>query len=212
LKKQAVTFAGSANSPDQFPRDGIPEVALLGRSNVGKSTLLNALAGSRNLARVSSTPGRTRIVNFFRVGNELYLVDLPGYGYARVPEAMRSGWEALVTSYLMGRDALALCVFLVDARHEPGEGDEALRAYLDHYGLPYVIAATKADKLSRGEANRRCEALARGLGRRARDVVAVSGEKRTGIDNLWKTIRTAALSAGSVGRRSIAENAGARMR
>ena len=187
-----MVFAGSAGSPAQFPQDGLPEVAFLGRSNVGKSSLLNVLAGARNLARVSSTPGRTRVVNFFRVDDELYLVDLPGYGYAKVPEPMRKSWEGLATSYLLEREPLALCVFLVDARHEPTAADETLKTYLDHYGLPYVVAATKADKLSRGEAIRRREALARGLGRRALDVLAVSAAKPAGIDDLWRTIRTAA--------------------
>jgi GTP-binding protein len=198
LKKPPVTFAGSAASAAQFPRDGLPEVAFLGRSNVGKSSLLNALAGTRNLARVSSTPGRTRLVNFFRVGtletkvdDALYLVDLPGYGYARVPEAMRKEWETLVSGYLGGREALALCVFLVDLRHDPSEGDETLRTYLDHYRLPYVVAATKSDKLGRGEANRRRDALSRGIGRNAVGVVAVSAEDGTGIEQLWKTIRAA---------------------
>ena len=186
-----MTFAGSAGSPAQFPRDGLPEVALLGRSNVGKSSLLNALAGTRNLARVSGSPGRTRLVNFFRVGGEMYLVDLPGYGFAKVPEGVRRSWEKLVTSYLVGREALALCVFLVDSRHEPMPADETLREYLDHHGLPYVVAATKADKLSKGEAIRRREALARGLGRRAQDVLAVSASIPTGIDDLWKRIRAA---------------------
>jgi GTP-binding protein len=192
LKKPLAIFAGSACSPDQFPSDGLPEVAFLGRSNVGKSSLLNALAGAHNLARVSSTPGRTRAVNFFRVENELYLVDLPGYGYAKVPEAVMRGWEALATSYLVGRDALALCVFLVDARHEPTSADETLKAYLDHHGLPYVVAATKSDKLSKGDTIRRREALARGLGRRALDVLAVSAAQPAGIDDLWRTIRKAA--------------------
>ena len=186
-----MVFAGSAASPEGFPRDGLPEVALLGRSNVGKSSLLNALAGVRNLARVSSTPGRTRLVNFFRARSELYLVDLPGYGYSRAPEAVRRGWERLVTSYLVGREALALCVFLVDARHEPMDGDETLRAYLDHHGLPYVVAATKADRLGRGEVHRRREALLRGLGKRALDVVAVSAATGAGVDALWRTIRAA---------------------
>ena len=98
-------------------------------------------------------------MNFFRVGDEMYLADLPGYGYAGCREAMRRGWERLVTSYLVGREPLALCVFLVDARHEPMEGDETLRTFLDHYGLPYVMAATKADKLGRGELARRVQAL-----------------------------------------------------
>jgi len=194
LNRPIVIFAGSAASPDQFPRDGLPEVAFLGRSNVGKSSLLNALTGARGLARVSSRPGRTRLVNFFRVGSELYLADLPGYGYAEVPEEVRLGWERLATSYLVGRRPLALCVFLVDARHDPTRGDETLRAWLDHQALPYVVAATKADKLGRGATKSRVAALEKGLGRSARGVMAVSAETGAGIDELWKAVRAAAAS------------------
>jgi GTP-binding protein len=185
---------GSAHSREQFPRDGLPEVALLGRSNVGKSSVLNALVGTRGLARVSSTPGRTQSVNFFRVGDELYLADLPGYGYARVPEATRKGWERLVVSYLDGRDPLALCVFFVDARHEPMEGDQTLLEWLEHRRKPYVVAANKADKLSRGERARRLAGLRSWVGPLARDVVAVSAQDGTGIDSLWAVIRGAAAS------------------
>ncbi len=191
-----MTFVGSAASPEQFPRDGLPEVAFLGRSNVGKSSLLNTLAGVKGLARVSSSPGRTRLVNFFRLGNDLYLADLPGYGYARVGEAMRRGWEGLVNSYLGGRDTLALCVFLVDARREPTESDQTLGAYLDHRRLPYVLAATKADQLGRGEALRRRADLERGLGRKARAVAAVSATTGSGVDELWRTIRASVASRG----------------
>ena len=183
---------GSAGSREQFPRDGLPEVALLGRSNVGKSSVLNALAGSRGLARVSSTPGRTQTVNFFRAGHELYLADLPGYGYARVPEEIRQGWERLVVSYLDGRDPLALCVFLVDARHDPMEGDEMLRAYLEDRRLPYVLAATKADKLGSSARAQRLRMLRQWTGPRGRDVLAVSGRDGMGIDTLWAAIRNAA--------------------
>ena len=167
-------------------------MAFLGRSNVGKSSLLNALAGTRNLARVSSRPGHTRLVNFYRVGHELYLADLPGYGYARVPEAMRRGWEDLVTSYLVGREPLALGVFLVDLRHEPQEGDWMLRTFLDRQGLPYVIAAVKADTVGRGPAAQRVGALRRDLGRHAVEVLPVSAKTGDGIGALWKTIRAAA--------------------
>src|SRR5262245_65802740 len=128
----------------------------------------------------------------------MYLVDLPGYGYARVPEDVRRGWKQLVGSYLEGRPALALGVFLVDARHEPTEDDETLRTYLDHHGLPYVVAATKADKLRRDEARRRREMLARGLGKRALEVLTVSARTGDGTRELWRTIRTAAL-----GRREV---------
>jgi GTP-binding protein len=201
MKREAVTFAGSAASPTQFPQDGLPEVAVLGRSNVGKSTLLNALVGVKNLARVSGTPGRTRLVNFFRMGNALYLADLPGYGYARVPESVRQGWERLVTSYLVDRAALALCLFLVDIRHEPTEGDEVLGRFLEEHQLPYAIVATKADKVSHGQAAQRVRTLREGLGLTAREVVAVSAEKGTGLDAVRAIIRRAAAE-----RRSATED------
>jgi GTP-binding protein len=191
LKLPTPTFAGSAAGPQQFPRDGLPEVAFLGRSNVGKSSLLNVLAGTRGLARVSQNPGRTQLVNFFRIGDEMYLVDLPGYGYAKVPETVRQGWERLVLSYLVARAPLALCVFLVDTRHDSAL-DARLQQWLDAEGLRYVIAATKADKLGRNDLTRRLREIREGLGRGARDVVAVSAETKLGIDILWKTIRTAA--------------------
>jgi GTP-binding protein len=171
-------------------------VAFLGRSNVGKSSLLNALVGERALARVSSTPGRTRMVNFFRVADELYLADLPGYGYAKVPESVRRSWESLVRSYLEGREPLALAVFLVDARHEPMPGDRALKGYLDELGLPYVLAATKSDKLGRGELIKRCAALQAELGAGGHDLLAVSAVTAAGIPELWRTIRAAAAGPG----------------
>jgi GTP-binding protein len=202
LRQTTVSFVGSAASADQFPRDGLPEVAFLGRSNVGKSSLLNALTGTRGLARVSSRPGRTQTLNFFRVSGgaapgearELYLVDLPGYGYAKVAETVRRSWEKLVSSYLVGRETLTLCVLLVDARHEPMEGDHTLRAFLDHEGLPFVLAATKADKIGKNERQRRLGALRAGFGASALAVASVSALTRDGMDNLWRTIRCAAAS------------------
>jgi GTP-binding protein len=190
-----VTFAGSAAGPGQFPTDGLPEVAFLGRSNVGKSSLLNALCGQKALARVSSQPGRTQLVNFFRVEDRCYFVDLPGYGYAKAPGNVRERWKELVTSYLVGREALALCLFLVDVRHDPQPGDETLKTYLDHYGLPRLLAATKADKLARGEVNRRTQALARSVGAGAQGVVAVSAQTGAGVDELWRAIQ-AGLAGG----------------
>jgi len=130
-------------------------------------------------------------VNFFRVGNEMYLTDLPGYGFARVSESVRRGWERLVTSYLVGREPLALCVFIVDARHPPMEGDERLREWLDHEGLPYRIVATKADKIGKGEVVRKVAAL-QTWAPAARQVAAVSAPEGRGIDALWKGIRESA--------------------
>ena len=170
---------------------------------MGKSSLLNALAGTKGLARVSSEPGRTRLINFFRVAGaarpgrggraELYLVDLPGYGYAKAPKSVRKGWEGLVNSYLGDRDPLRLCVFIVDARHEPSAGDEMLRDWLDHHQRPYVVAANKIDKMGRGEARRRERALASALGAGPEAIIPVSATRKTGIDDLWKTIRAAAF-------------------
>lgn len=190
-------FAGSAAAPAQFPRDGLPEVALLGRSNVGKSSLLNRLAGVRNLARVSGSPGRTRLVNFFRVGHDMYLADLPGYGYAKVAEAERRSWDRLVTSYLRGREPLALCLCLVDARHPAMESDLVLRDWLEAEGLPYAVVATKADKVGRGERARRAQELRRAYPG-ARDVLAVSAVDGTGVESLWRTIEVAAARHGEV--------------
>ena len=199
-----MTFSGSATSPRQFPRDGLPEVAFLGRSNVGKSALLNALAGVRGLARVSSDPGRTRLVNFFRVSGaekpggtghgDLYLVDLPGYGYAKASREVREGFERLAVSYLAGRAQLRLCVLILDARHEPTDRDETLRGWLEHHRLPFVVAANKTDALGRGEVGRRVDAIARGLGRGARAVLPVSAEKGDGVEALWNAIRGAAFA------------------
>jgi GTP-binding protein len=205
LKHKSVTFAGSAASPDQFPRDGLPEVAFLGRSNVGKSSLLNALAGVRGLARVSSDPGRTRLVNFFRVSGaerpggagraDLYLVDLPGYGYVKASRDVRESFERIAVSYLADREALRLCVFIVDARHEPSDRDQVLRAWLEEHGLPYLVAANKIDALSRGEANRRVAALGHGPLSGGQAVLGVSAERGTGIEDLWNAIRGAAFAA-----------------
>ena len=204
-----MTFVASASSPAQFPRDGLPEVAFLGRSNVGKSSLLNALAGVRGLARVSADPGRTRVVNFFRVEGaekpggagrgDLYLVDLPGYGYAKAAREVRESFERIAVSYLAGRDPLRLCVFIVDARHEPTDRDETLRGFLQHHGLPYLVAANKVDALGRGEAKRRVDALARGVGRSARRVVGTSAERGVGLDELWNEIRGAAFAPSAEG-------------
>lgn len=148
-KPPRAEFVLSAASPADFPSDGLPEVALVGRSNVGKSSLLNQLAGVKRLAAISRTPGRTQLVNFFRMEDRLYLVDLPGYGFARAPVRVRKRWETLVSTYLFDRAAVRLVLLIVDARRDPMASDREVVDLLNHSGMSYVLIASKSDKLSR---------------------------------------------------------------
>jgi GTP-binding protein len=145
VRPQEVRFIAGAAEPGGYPSPWAPEVAFAGRSNVGKSSLINAVAGSGRPARVSRTPGRTREVNFFTLGSSGALVDLPGYGYARVPARMRASWRPLVEGYLLSGRPLALILLLVDARHPPMESDASLLRFLRAEGLPFMVALTKAD-------------------------------------------------------------------
>lgn len=148
-RKPRAEFVLSASATEDFPSDGLPEVAVVGRSNVGKSSLLNQLAGVRKLAAVSRTPGRTQLVNFFRVEDRFYLVDLPGYGFARAPTRVRKRWESLVTGYLFDRATVRLVILIVDSRRDPMVSDREVAELLNRSELPYVLIASKSDKLSR---------------------------------------------------------------
>ncbi len=187
-----VELVRTAGEPRDFPREELPEVAAVGRSNVGKSSLLNTLFGLfgvKGMAFVSKTPGRTQVVNFYRVGSEMVLVDLPGYGFAKVPEAVRRKWDSLVTSYLFERKSLALVLLLVDSRREPMENDREVRDLLERAGLPYVVVATKTDKLSRGRLGSEMRKLEKVYGA-AGDipVIPFSAATNEGRKELWKTI------------------------
>lgn len=190
VHKLEAQFVMSAAKPDQFPVEGqfgplLPEVAFLGRSNVGKSTLLNALAGGGKLAFVSQTPGRTQLINFFQVGPDLMFVDLPGYGYAKVPKVITQEWQKLIESYLLHRENLQLCVLLLDARRGYMEKDRELKAWLEHHGRPYVVAVTKVDKLTQNEQQRGLAAIRAETGG---DIFPVSAPKGRGVRELWQTI------------------------
>ncbi|NLJ33565.1 MAG: YihA family ribosome biogenesis GTP-binding protein [Firmicutes bacterium] len=150
MKINKVEFAISAASPQQFPQDGLPEVAFVGRSNVGKSSLLNNLVRRKDLARVSRTPGKTRLINFFRLNDCCYFVDLPGYGYAKVPKALQKKWARLLENYLQKRGELVGVVLLVDLRHPPTADDCQMYEYLVAFQMPVIVVGTKADKISRG--------------------------------------------------------------
>ena len=181
-----VEFQASAATPQQFPPETLPEFAFLGRSNVGKSSLLNSLVGKKRLAFVSSTPGRTQTINFYRVGDRFLLVDLPGYGYARVPKSEASHWKALADGYLLGPPTLELALLLVDSRRGWMDADRQLRDYLEHYQRPYLVVATKIDKLNRKEENQSMAAMrAEVPGREIMPFSALSGR---GVREIWQTI------------------------
>src|SRR2546428_6152018 len=157
-------FHVSATRPEDFPRDARPHVALMGRSNVGKSSLLNRLLGERGLARTSKAPGRTRALNFFLVNERVYFVDLPGYGYARVPDRVREEWKDLVEAYLAGPGRPDLALQLLDARHEPTELDRELPEWLEARGARHQVVLAKVDKLSRSDKTRTLTRAARWIG------------------------------------------------
>ena len=184
-------FVTSATTRAGFPPPGLPEVAFVGRSNVGKSSLLNRLAGQRGLALVSRTPGRTRMVNFFEVSSSHRLVDLPGYGYARVPEPLRAGWEDLVLSYLTARESLVLNLLLVDARRDPLESDLRVLELLASSERPVAVVATKIDKLKSGQAASQLRRLSQAFGADGKlPVVACSAvpDRKRARDPRWAGI------------------------
>src|SRR5205814_8727235 len=151
MKITSAEFLKSALKQPDWPHDNIPEIAFLGRSNVGKSSLINSLLGVRGLARTSSTPGRTQSVNFFLINVSFRFVDLPGYGYARAPKAVKAKWSTAAETYLAKRDQLVLSIHIVDSRHEPSKQDLQLHEWLVHHHKPHLIVATKSDKLSNHE-------------------------------------------------------------
>jgi GTP-binding protein len=188
MKVTAARFIGAAAKPGGAPPAAGPEVAFAGRSNVGKSSLLNALLGRRGIARTSATPGRTRQINFFLVNERIVLADLPGYGFAVGPETERLAWGPLVETYLRDRETLCGVVVIVDVRRGPEAEEEQLLDFLDHVGLPAVLVATKLDKLGRGAARTAIDRLAA-----ARpdgpSVVGFSARTGEGRDALWKVVR-----------------------
>lgn len=163
MKITSAEFIKSGFNPSHWPEDGRPEIAFLGRSNVGKSSLLNSLLQRRGLARTSNTPGRTQAVNFFLVNGGFYFVDLPGYGYAKVSKSMRSSWGEMAESYLGKRDQLVLSIQLVDSRHKPSELDLQLNNWLVHNKKPHIVVATKADKLSSNQLRNQTKLIEKAL-------------------------------------------------
>ena len=182
----SAEFIKSAFAETDWPRDERPEIAFLGRSNVGKSSLINSLLGVKGLARTSRTPGRTQSLNFFLINNRFRFVDLPGYGYARVPKIIRSSWGELATNYLAKRASLMLSIQIVDSRHEPTTLDLQLNEWLAAHQQPRVVVATKSDKLSNNELRKNLERVRTKLD--TERVIAYSAVTGKGREEVWRTI------------------------
>ena len=180
-------FVTSVADYKQIKDYGIKEIAIAGRSNVGKSSFINFLVNNKNLAKTSSTPGRTRLINYFNINNEVMLVDLPGYGYAKVGGEDKDGWDELIGGYLTNSKQLKAVAVLVDVRHEPTPLDVQMTAFLYHYQIPFFVVATKADKLSKAQIQKQKQVLATGLSLGVENIIITSSLKKIGKDEVVKT-------------------------
>lgn len=189
MKVTSAQFIKSAMAPKDYPREGWPEFAFVGRSNVGKSTLMNTLLGRKGLAKTSSTPGKTQTVNFFDINGKIYFVDLPGYGYAKVPKTMKRQWNVVMGEYLRSREPLQLVAQLFDARHDPTDKDMQMLSMLDEAQVPTLIVVTKIDKLKRSERKRNLADIRKKL---ALDedamLIPFSGVTKEGKREIWRII------------------------
>jgi GTP-binding protein len=185
---QNVEFVKSCASVNDLPADGLPQTVLAGRSNVGKSSVINALALRKNLARVGSAPGKTSQINFFRVDKRLYLADLPGYGYAKVSQAERQRWGRLMEDYFSVPERIGLGILVVDARHEPSALDLQMAEWFRRSGRPWVIVANKIDKVRPSGRETALTVVREALGAQERPLAAFSGETRAGRDELIQMI------------------------
>jgi len=188
MQIHTAQFLLSALDPAQYPRDRRPEFAFVGRSNVGKSTLLNTLLGRKGLAKTSGTPGKTQTINFFDVNEKLYFVDLPGYGYAKVPKAMKDTWNEVMVAYLSDREPLRMVSVLVDARHKPSPLDVDMIRILETAAVPTLIVATKIDKLKRSQRQVSLKVIGETLGLERDAIVPFSAVTRDGFKELWQVI------------------------
>jgi GTP-binding protein len=170
MKITSAEFINSAVWPPQYPPATMPEIAFVGRSNVGKSSLINTLVGRKNLAKTSNTPGRTQLINFFTINEKFSFVDLPGYGFAKVPQSVKKDWGDMIEAYLRERQCLCLVIFILDLRRDPSADDLSLRDWLENYRIPYLYILTKTDKLSNNQAIARKRAIEK--------LLPVSSEKK----------------------------------
>jgi GTP-binding protein len=191
MKVTSAEFLKSAFKEDEWPKGSKPEIAFLGRSNVGKSSLINSLLAVKGLARTSSTPGRTQSLNFFVINDRFRFVDLPGFGYARVPWEIKSSWGEMVSTYLAKRRQLVLSIHIVDSRHEPTTQDLQLHEWLASSAKPQLTVATKSDKLSNNELRKNLERIARALDDDS--IITYSAKTGRGREELWSVIKSAIM-------------------
>ena len=197
MKVNQAEFVISAVGPGQYPDDALPEIALAGRSNVGKSSLINRMINRKNLARTSSTPGKTQHLNYYRINEDLYFVDFPGYGYAKVSKTQRQAWGSMIENYLLERETLRLILLIIDLRHPPSKDDELMYDWLKHHDLPVCVVATKADKIPKSRWQKHMKIIREALVMRAGDqLMLFSSEAGIGRDELWAQIN-AFIDAGA---------------
>ncbi|CAN7328124.1 ribosome biogenesis GTP-binding protein YihA/YsxC [Paenibacillus sp. LjRoot153] len=192
MKVNQAEFIISAVGPSQYPEDALPEIALAGRSNVGKSSLINCLISRKNLARTSSQPGKTQTLNYYKINQDLYFVDLPGYGYAKVSKTKREQWGKFIESYLLNREPLRLVMQLVDLRHPPSKDDQAMYEWLRHMDVPVLVVATKADKIPKSRWPKHLKIVRETLGMdKGVQPLMFSSELGLGKDELWGILEQA---------------------
>ncbi len=189
MKILSAEFIKSATKPSEYPLGKMPEIAIAGKSNVGKSSLINTLVNRRHLAKTSSSPGRTQTINFFQVNGQISLVDLPGYGYAKAPVETRKAWKPMVESYLQTREDIRLVIVIIDARRGAATEDLALLDWLDYHRLPALIVLTKTDKLSQIEKAKQKKMLSESPLLSGKPFIFFSAVSGEGKEDLWKIIR-----------------------
>ena len=188
MKILSAEFVTSAAKPSQYPPEGLPEIAFAGRSNVGKSSLINVLVNRKRLVKTSSTPGRTQLINFFDINDKITFVDLPGYGYARVPASVKKKWGPMIETYLSGRETLKGVVVILDIRRIPREEELNLIAWLAHCSIAGILVLTKADKLPKTKQGKQRIAVAGSLAVDSSELIMFSAKSRKGREDVWKAI------------------------
>ncbi|MBN4054320.1 YihA family ribosome biogenesis GTP-binding protein [Nitrospira defluvii] len=186
MKIVSVEYIKGVPRWDQGPKDDLPEIAVIGRSNVGKSSLINFLVGRKKAAYVSKTPGKTQLIHFFLINRAFYLVDLPGYGYARTPRHTRAGWGPMIESYFLKRRTLSAVALLIDIRHPNSPLDKQMFEWLKHHRLATLFIATKGDKMTRGKRKAQANVVVRSFG--IEDLVVTSSAKKEGRADVWTAI------------------------